>query len=88
MRGEKTERELHCLKVIGDNIKAARKHRGLSQRDLAKKLDVSQTMVSYWEAGKGAPDGYDILMLCKALEVSADLLLGVPRKWQKIHRIY
>ena len=37
MRGEKTERELHCLKVIGDNIKAARKHRGLSQRDLAKK---------------------------------------------------
>ena len=60
MRGEKTERELHCLKVIGDNIKAARKHRGLSQRDLAKKLDVSQTMVSYWEAGKGAPDGYDL----------------------------
>ena len=45
-------------------------------------------MISYWEAGKGAPDGYDILMLCKALEVSADLLLGVPRKWQKIHRIY
>ena len=77
MRGEKTERELHCLKVIGDNIKAARKHRGLSQRDLAKKL-----------TGQGAPDGYDILMLCKTLEVSADLLLGVPRKWQKIHRIY
>lgn len=45
-------------------------------------------MISYWETGKGAPDGYDILMLCKALEVSADLLLGVPRKWQKIHRIY
>lgn len=53
-----------------------------------KKVDVSQMMISYWETGKGAPDGYDILMLCKALEVSADLLLGVPRKWQKIHRIY
>ena len=41
---------------IGERIKTARRNSGLSQQELAAKLDVSQPTVSIWELGKTKPD--------------------------------
>lgn len=41
---------------IGEKIKMGRRNSGLSQQELAVKLDISQPMVSMWELGKATPD--------------------------------
>lgn len=46
---------------IGRRLKAARTRAGKSQADLAKHLGITQTAVSYWEAGRRLP-GVDHLM--------------------------
>ena len=64
---------------IGGRIKSLRKLQGLSQRELATKLNISQKKLSLIEQDK---TGYELSLnelvgLCKALNVSADMVLGL-----------
>jgi len=52
---------------VGRRIKEAREAAGLTQTDLASALAVTQTAVSYWEAGKRVPGLDDIVKLTRAL---------------------
>lgn len=61
-------------KIIGENIKAARKLKGLSQRALAEKLGIAFQNLSVWENGKGAPSARYLLKLSEVLDVSLDQL--------------
>jgi len=61
-------------KIIGENIKAARKLKGLSQRALAEKLGIAFQNLSVWENGKGAPSARYLLKLAEVLDVSLDQL--------------
>lgn len=54
---------------LGDKIRNARKAAGLTQRQLADKIKVSNTSVSNWEKGVSNPDPDTIQNLCWALEV-------------------
>ena len=47
--------------MLGENIKAVRKSKGLSQQELAVKLNVVRQTVSKWEQGLSVPDS-DLLM--------------------------
>lgn len=58
-------------KIIG-----LRKSNGLSQEDLAEKLDVSRQAISRWESGTAMPDANNILQLSKLFEVTTDYLLN------------
>ena len=60
---------------IGKRIAASRKKAGLSQEALAEKLGVSRQAVSRWETGETMPELEKCIALCRALGVSADLLL-------------
>jgi transcriptional regulator with XRE-family HTH domain len=51
---------------VGRRLRAARDHAGLSQAQVAAALEVTQTAVSYWEAGRRLP-GLDQLMSLAAL---------------------
>lgn len=62
--------------MIGDNIKSARKEKGLTQDELAARLHVVRQTVSKWESGSSAPDAELLLQLAQALEVTPDRLLG------------
>lgn len=63
--------------VTGNIIKALREKNGLTQKQLADMLIVSDKTVSKWETGKGLPDISLIESLAKALGVSlAELLSG------------
>ncbi len=60
---------------IGRFIAEKRRALGLTQRELAEALGVSNRTVSKWECGGGLPELANILPLCALLDVTADELL-------------
>jgi len=61
---------------IGKRIKHSRKVKNLTQTQLAKQVNVSSQVISNWEREYTSPNNDDIARLSKALEVSADYLIG------------
>ena len=62
---------------IGSRIRKYREALGLSQKDLADKLGISNSRVSNWEQGINRPDADMLAELCAILEVSPSELLEV-----------
>ena len=62
---------------IGKKIKELRKEAGLTQKQLAKMLNKSETGFASWEQGLSEPSVHDIRLLCLILNVSSDYLLGL-----------
>ena len=62
---------------LGENIRKARKAAGVTQKELAERLQVYQKDISRWETGVRTPSAEYIIQLCKALDISADYLLGL-----------
>ena len=62
--------------MLSENIKAIRKSKGLSQQELAVKLNVVRQTVSKWEQGLSVPDSELLISLSKALETPVSTLLG------------
>ncbi|MCI8590501.1 MAG: helix-turn-helix transcriptional regulator [Clostridiales bacterium] len=62
--------------MLNENMKAIRKSKGLSQQELAVKLNVVRQTVSKWEQGLSVPDSDMLLSLAEALETSVSTLLG------------
>ena len=61
---------------IGRYIQHLRKSAGMTQKDLAEKLNISFQAVSKWENGDTLPDTGLLLDLCDALNTTADKLLN------------
>lgn len=59
-----------------DNLKAALEKRGLSQADLARKLDVTRTTVSNWCSGQRTPTLANMQAIAKALDMTMGEILG------------
>ena len=53
-----------------------RAEKNLSQRELAKKLNVSQGTYNNWENGKTEPSIEDLIEISKLFKVSVDYLVG------------
>ena len=64
--------------MLSENIKTARKSKGLSQEELAVKLNVVRQTISKWEQGLSVPDADMLISLSEALETSVSALLGEP----------
>lgn len=64
--------------MLSENIKAVRKSKGLSQEELAVKLNVVRQTISKWEQGLSVPDADMLISLSEALETSVSALLGEP----------
>ena len=62
--------------MLNENIKALRKSKGLSQQDLADKLNVVRQTISKWEQGLSVPDSDLLIALSAALETPVSTLLG------------
>lgn len=61
---------------LSEKILMLRKQKGMSQEELAEKINVSRQAVSRWEGGSALPDATNVLQLSKLFEVSADYLLN------------
>lgn len=62
--------------MLNENIKAIRKSKGLSQEELAIKLNVVRQTVSKWEQGLSVPDSELLISISEILETPVDVLLG------------
>ena len=64
--------------MLSKSIKTARKAKGLSQEELALRLNVVRQTISKWEQGLSVPDSEMLIPLSKALEIPVSTLLGEP----------
>lgn len=62
--------------MLKENIKAIRKAKGLSQQELAVKLNVVRQTVSKWEQGLSVPDSDLLISISEVLETPVSTLLG------------
>ena len=62
--------------MLNENIRLARKARGLSQEGLAARINVVRQTVSKWEKGLSVPDADMLISLSEALETPVSALLG------------
>lgn len=62
--------------MLNENIKNLRKQKGLSQEELASRLNVVRQTVSKWERGLSVPDADMLEKIAQVLEVSIGDLLG------------
>lgn len=75
------------MKITGELIKKIRTEMGLTQKELADKLFVSDKAVSKWERGVGLPDISIINELASVLNISVDLLLNGESDKKKMKRL-
>ena len=62
--------------MLKENIKAIRKSKGLSQEELAVKLNVVRQTISKWEQGLSVPDADMLISISEVFETSVSTLLG------------
>lgn len=62
--------------MLKENIKQLRKSRGLSQEELAIKLNVVRQTISKWEQGLSVPDSEMLVSISEVLETPVSTLLG------------
>lgn len=65
--------------MIADTIKSLRQRSGLTQSDLAKKLNITRSSVNAWEMGISIPSTQYVVELAQIFKVSADYILGISR---------
>ena len=62
--------------MLNENIKTIRKSKGLSQEELAVKLNVVRQTVSKWEQGLSVPDADMLILISEVLDTPVITLLG------------
>ena len=64
--------------MLNENIKVLRKTKGLTQDELAIRLNVVRQTVSKWEKGLSVPDAEMLQRIGEVFEVNVSQLLGAP----------
>ena len=64
---------------IAENIRFYRKQLGLTQKELAEKLNGKRSLVSNYEAGYSTPDIYVLCQLAEIFDITLDELV----EWEK-----
>ena len=66
--------------VFKTRLKQSITERGLTQRMLATLIGTTEQSVSRWAKGNRTPNADMLYRMCKALDVSADYLLGLSEE--------
>ena len=69
--------------MLKENIQTFRKERGLTQEELAIRLNVVRQTVSKWEKGLSVPDADLLQQIAEVLEVSVSQLLGEEKEMEQ-----
>lgn len=64
---------------IGEFIQQIRKDKGMTQKDLAEQIGMSDKTISKWENSNSLPDTSVLLSLCEALDISVNELLSCEK---------
>lgn len=60
---------------FSDKLQILRKNKGLTQEELADKLNISRAAVAKWEAGQSYPDIMNLIQLSEMMNVTVDYLV-------------
>lgn len=66
--------------MIADTIKGLRQQFGLTQSELARKLNITRSSVNAWEMGISIPSTQFVVELARIFKVPTDVILGVSSK--------
>lgn len=72
-------------KAIGGRLRDIRRSRGLTQVQLAKKISMTQALISDYERGRLRMNAGVVVAFAKALKVSSDEILGLKKSRQNGH---
>jgi len=70
---------------LGNHIYNLRVARGLTQRDIAEKLSISDKAISKWENGTSQPSVYNLQKLADIFDITLEELLKVSKENQEKH---
>lgn len=79
------------FEFLGENLLKFRKEKGLSQEELADKINVSRQSIHLWESGKMIPDIENIISLCNTLGIKTSQItngLELIENTKKSNRIF
>ncbi len=62
--------------MLGNRLKGLRNKKGMTQKELADMLGVTDGAIGMWERGRREPDGDKLSQLARIFGVSVDYLLG------------
>ena len=65
---------------FGTKLKELRLQAGMTQKDLASKIGVTKSVVSYYELSERSPSPEILIKLANFFHVSMDSLLGIESK--------
>ena len=63
--------------MVDEKLKFALEMRGMTQKELANKAGLTEVSICRYVNGDRAPNAKTIIKICKALNISADWLLGL-----------
>ena len=66
-------------KTFGERLARLREDKGWLQRDLALRVCVKANTISNWEKGISRPNLDQLCLLCQALSVTSDTMLGLDK---------
>lgn len=64
------------MSIFSERLTALMKNKGLSQKDFAKIAGITESAMSYYAKGGRTPSGEVLARIAKALDTTADYLLG------------
>lgn len=64
---------------FGKRLKKLRSDAGFTQQQLAERMGVTKSVVSFYELRERTPSPEIVIKLCEIFHVSADYLLGIAR---------
>ncbi|MDF2565101.1 MAG: transcriptional regulator, family [Massilibacillus sp.] len=70
-----TSKKVIVMKQFGQNLQKLRTNNNMTQEDLGKLLNVSQSTIAYYESGKKQPSLETIIVIADYFRVSVDYLL-------------
>lgn len=65
---------MNIAKIVGNNLKQARKFKGLTQKEVAEKLKMTQQQYSRFENGVFELNYYQIILLCELVDITPNEL--------------
>ena len=65
---------------FGDKLKTLRTEAGMTQTELAKRLSITKSVVSYYELQERTPSPDVLIQLADIFHVTTDYLLGIDHK--------
>lgn len=71
---------------FGEKIKELREEKGLSQMNLSKQIDITQSAIARYELELTEPRASDIKKICEFFNVTSDYLIGLDNSYTPLKK--